>query len=176
MFDNKLWWVTLAFLVIFVLRQSKLQSRLRMIPFPDINPEIFSFELFGINFALRWYALSYILGFVCALQLMKFFAVRKLLWRSEKPPISSEQADSFLTYLIFGVIVGGRLGYVLFYNPEYYALNPISILRVWDGGMSFHGGFIGVIIAVLTFCRRNQLMIWSTADLIAVSTPPGLFW
>jgi phosphatidylglycerol:prolipoprotein diacylglycerol transferase len=147
-----------------------------MILFPDISPEIFSFELFGINFALRWYAVSYILGFFCALKLMKFFVVRKLLWASEAPPIFEDQADAFLTYLILGVIIGGRLGYVFFYNLEYYALNPLAIFRIWDGGMAFHGGFIGVITAVILFCWANKLLLWSTADLIAVSTPPGLFF
>ena len=147
-----------------------------MILFPDISPEIFSFELFGINLALRWYAVSYILGFFCALKLMKFFVVRKLLWASETPPISEHQADAFLTYLILGVIIGGRLGYVFFYNLEYYALNPLAIFRIWDGGMAFHGGFIGVIAAVILFCWANKLLLWSTADLIAVSTPPGLFF
>jgi phosphatidylglycerol:prolipoprotein diacylglycerol transferase len=147
-----------------------------MILFPDISPEIFSFELFGINLSLRWYAVSYILGFFCALKLMKFFVVRKLLWASETPPISEDQADAFLTYLILGVIIGGRLGYVFFYNLEYYALNPLAIFRIWDGGMAFHGGFIGVIAAVILFCRANKLLLWSTADLIAVSTPPGLFF
>ena len=147
-----------------------------MIPFPDISPEIFSFELFGINLALRWYALSYILGFICALKLMKFFVVRERLWASKNPPFSTDQADSFLTYLILGVIIGGRLGYVFFYNFEYYALNPLDILRIWDGGMAFHGGFIGVIVAVFLFCRANKLLLWSAADLIAVSTPPGLLF
>lgn len=147
-----------------------------MILFPDISPEIFSFELFGINLALRWYAVSYILGFFCALKLMKFFVVRNFLWASETPPISKDQADAFLTYLILGVIIGGRLGYVFFYNLEYYALNPLAIFRIWDGGMAFHGGFIGVIAAVILFCWANKLLLWSTADLIAVSTPPGLFF
>lgn len=147
-----------------------------MIPFPNISPEIFSFELLGINFALRWYAVSYILGFICALRLMKFFVVRNFLWLAEKPPLSSDQADSFLTYLILGVIIGGRLGYVIFYNLEYYVLNPINILRIWDGGMAFHGGFLGVVFAVIIFSRANNLPLWSTSDLIAVSTPPGLFF
>lgn len=147
-----------------------------MIPFPDISPEIFSIELFGFNLALRWYAVSYILGFVCALRLMKFFVVRKRLWALENPPLSTDQADSFLTYLILGVIIGGRLGYVLFYNLEYYALNPLAIFRIWDGGMAFHGGFIGVIAAVILFSKANKLQLWPTADLIAVSTPPGLLF
>ncbi len=107
---------------------------------------------------------------------MKFFVIRKRLWALESPPFSVEQADSFITYLILGVIIGGRLGYVFFYNLEYFALNPLSILRIWDGGMAFHGGFIGVIVAVILFCWANRLLLWSTADLIAVSTPPGLFF
>ena len=147
-----------------------------MIPFPDISPEIFSIEFFGINFALRWYALAYIAGFICALRLMKYFVVKKTLWSSEKPPISPNQAESFLTYLILGVIIGGRLGYVFFYNLEYYIVNPLAIFRIWDGGMAFHGGFLGVILAVIIFCWANKLLLWSTADLIAVSTPPGLLF
>jgi phosphatidylglycerol:prolipoprotein diacylglycerol transferase len=147
-----------------------------MIPFPDISPDIFSIELFGINLALRWYAVSYIIGFFCALKLMKFFVVRKSLWASETPPISEDQADAFLTYLILGVIIGGRLGYVFFYNLEYYTLNPFAILRIWDGGMAFHGGFVGVTVAVFLFCWANKLSLWPAADLIAVSTPPGLLF
>jgi phosphatidylglycerol:prolipoprotein diacylglycerol transferase len=107
---------------------------------------------------------------------MKFFVLRKRLWALENPPLSTNQADSFITFLILGVIIGGRLGYVFFYNLEYYALNPLAIFRIWDGGMAFHGGFIGVIAAVILFCWANKLLLWSTADLIAVSTPPGLFF
>ena len=112
-----------------------------MIPFPNISPEIFSIELFGINLALRWYAVSYILGFICALRIMKFFVVRKRLWALENPPLSTDQAESFLTYLIVGVIIGGRLSYVSFYNLEYLYFKPISITDL-DGGMAFHGGFL----------------------------------
>ena len=97
-FDNKLWLVTLAFCDVFVLTTMLNNSfRTRMIPFPDISPEIFSIELFGINLALRWYAVSYILGFLCALKLMKFFVVRQLLWVSDTPPISEDQTDALLT-------------------------------------------------------------------------------
>ena len=147
-----------------------------MIPFPNITPEIFSFNLFGFDIALRWYAVSYILGFICALKIMKFCIVRKILWPSESPPFSSDQADSFLTYLILGVIIGGRLGYVVFYNPQYYFNNPLDIIRIWDGGMAFHGGFLGVVISVIIFCRANEIKLWSAADLIALSSPPGLFF
>lgn len=147
-----------------------------MIAFPNISPEIFSINLLGFNFALRWYALSYIVGFLCALKIMKYFIVRKALWHRESPPLSTDLADSMITYLIIGVILGGRLGYVVFYNFDYYLINPISVLRIWDGGMAFHGGFIGVIVSVVIFCRSNSIPLWATADLIAVSTPPGLFF
>ena len=147
-----------------------------MIPFPNISPDIFSIDIFGINFTLRWYAVSYILGFFCALRIMKFFVFREILWTAESPPFSKDQADSFLTYLILGVIIGGRLGYVIFYNLEYYLQDPFAILRIWDGGMAFHGGFLGVVIAVILFCRVNNVPLWPAADLIAVSTPPGLFF
>ena len=147
-----------------------------MIPFPNISPEIFSISVFGFEISLRWYAVSYIAGFLVALYIMKHLVRREILWPSGLAPMDAEQADNFLTYLIIGVIVGGRLGYVFFYNLHFYVDNPIEIVRVWDGGMSFHGGFVGVIIAVLYFCRKEGLSLWSTADLIAVSSPPGLFF
>ena len=147
-----------------------------MVPFPNISPEIFSINIFGWDFSLRWYAVSYILGFICAIRIMKFFIAREDLWNSKEPPFSSEQADSFLTYLIIGVILGGRLGYVLFYNFNYYLAHPFDVLRVWDGGMAFHGGFIGVILAVVIYCYANAIQLWSGADLIAVASPPGLLF
>ena len=147
-----------------------------MIPFPNIDPEIFSFEFLGIHFALRWYAVSYILGFFCAIKLMKFFILKENLWIGYRPPLTSQQADAFLTYLIIGVILGGRLGYVLFYNFGYYMSDPLAIIKIWDGGMAFHGGFLGVCFAVILYCRLNSISLWSGADLIAVSSPPGLFF
>ena len=147
-----------------------------MIPFPNVNPEIFSFDFLGIHFALRWYAVSYIAGFFCAIKLMKFFVNRNYFWASKKPPLNADQADGLLTFLILGVILGGRLGYVLFYNLSYYLANPISILRIWDGGMAFHGGFLGVCFAVILYCRVNAIKLWSVADLIAIAAPPGLFF
>lgn len=147
-----------------------------MIPFPNINPEIFSFELMGFNFALRWYAVSYILGFFCALKLMKYFVLKEKLWVANKPPITPDQADSILTYLILGVIIGGRLGYVLFYNFDYYSQNILDVIRIWDGGMAFHGGFLGVVLAVIIYCRVHSISLWSGADLIAVASPPGLLF
>ncbi len=146
-----------------------------MIPFPDISPEIFSFNFLGIDFALRWYALSYLLGFFFAIKIMKYFVTRQWLWISGAPPLNVQQVDVLFTYLILGVILGGRLGYVLFYNFNYYLSDPIAIIRVWDGGMAFHGGFLGVCLAVIFYCQANNIPLSSVSDLIATASPPGLF-
>ena len=133
-----------------------------MIPFPEISPEIFSVSIFNFTFALRWYALSYILGFVIALMVIKYFLRRGFLWNQNLAPMSSSEADNLITHLIFGVIIGGRIGYVLFYNLEFYIQNPIEILKVWTGGMSFHGGFLGLFWR-LFFCRKNGISLWPLA-------------
>jgi phosphatidylglycerol:prolipoprotein diacylglycerol transferase len=147
-----------------------------MIKFPNITPEIFSFNVFGFELALRWYALSYILGFVCALSIMRAYLRRDHLWRRKVAPIEVDQADDLLTYLIIGVILGGRIGYVLFYNLEFYFANPLDILRIWDGGMAFHGGFLGVVFALIYFCARNNIQLMPMADLLALASPPGLLF
>ena len=146
-----------------------------MLTFPTIAPELFSVEIMGYNFSLRWYALSYLVGFFIAYTLMRLMTSRPKIWPFGVEPLDREQLDVFLTWLILGVIVGGGLGYVFFYNAEYYLEHPSEIIRVWDGGMSFHGGFLGVIVTVYFYSRRNGIMLWSCADLIALSAPPGLF-
>ncbi len=147
-----------------------------MIPFPEISPEIFSFSIAGTEFALRWYAVSYLAGFVAAIAIIKYFLLKERLWRFDVGPIDRDQVDSMVSYLILGVIVGGRLGYVLFYNLDIYIDDPGSIIKVWDGGMSFHGGFLGVAVAGLIYCRVNGVLVWSCADLIALASGPGLFF
>lgn len=145
-----------------------------MLLFPDIAPELFSIEIMGQEFALRWYALSYLAGFLLAYLVMRALIGRTKVWPYGLEPMDREQLDGFLTYLILGVIVGGRLGYVLFYNADYYVQNPYEIIRVWDGGMSFHGGFLGVIVTVILYSRKNGILLWSSADLIALAAPPGI--
>lgn len=147
-----------------------------MIPFPDISPEIFTVYLGNFELALRWYAVSYIAGFIAATYLMKRYLRSDHLWRYNTPPMEVAQVDSLITYLILGVIIGGRLGYVLFYNLSFYLDQPFHILRLWDGGMSFHGGFVGVVLSVIFFCRFNGIPLLAGADLIAISSPPGLMF
>ncbi|RUM35312.1 MAG: prolipoprotein diacylglyceryl transferase [Desulfobulbus sp.] len=135
-----------------------------MLPFPNIDPVIFSLGPLKI----RWYGLMYILGFIAAHLLVRYqakqFACKQLL----------SLQDNLNLFIIAGVILGGRLGYVAFYNASYYAHHPLEILATWQGGMSFHGGCIGVLLAGALFCWLNRLDYWTTADLYVVTVPIGL--
>ncbi|MBK8439456.1 MAG: prolipoprotein diacylglyceryl transferase [Rhodobacter sp.] len=144
-----------------------------MIAFPNISPEIFSISVFGMTFALRWYALAYIVGILIAWGLAARTLRRADLW-SGPPPLTGDQLERLMTWVILGVILGGRLGYVLFYEPARYLADPLAALRVWDGGMSFHGGFLGVIAAGVLFCRREGIPMLPLGDLMGLSVPPGL--
>jgi phosphatidylglycerol:prolipoprotein diacylglycerol transferase len=138
-----------------------------MIPvllFPQFDPVLLHIGPFGI----RWYALAYITGLVLGWRL-----VRRLVVQS--PPVATAlQVDDFLTWATLGVVLGGRLGYVLFYQPSTYLAHPAMILAVWEGGMSFHGGMLGVAIAITVYCRRNAINLLGFADRISVAAPIGL--
>lgn len=142
--------------------------------FPDLSPELFSISLFGIDFALRWYALAYIAGILIAWRMGVMALRRPALWRDDTPPMKPERLEDLVTWIILGVILGGRLGYTLIYHREYYLQNPIEIPMVWQGGMAFHGGLIGVIIASYLYARRHQVPILPLGDLVAYTVPPGL--
>ncbi len=143
------------------------------IPFPNIAPEIFSVEVFGVTLALRWYALAYIAGLLIGWRLIVRLVGTARLWAGPAP-MTADQVERLLTWVIIGVVLGGRFGFILFYQPGYYLSNPWQIFQVWEGGMSFHGGFLGVVLAALLFCRREKIPMLSAADLLAVATPPGL--
>lgn len=144
------------------------------IRFPDLSPDLFSISIFGMDFALRWYALAYIAGILIA-WLLAVLAVRRApLWPKDTPPMTDRQVEDLLTWIILGVILGGRLGFVMFYQPAYYLQNPVEILRIWQGGMAFHGGLLGVVVAAWLFARRHGLPAMSTADLVAHTVPAGL--
>lgn len=144
------------------------------LPFPDISPEIFTLQIGGFSFALRWYALAYIAGLLIGLTLIRQAIKRETLWRNAVPPMTRDQAEQLLTWIIAGVVIGGRLGFVLFYQPGYYLAHPMDILKVWEGGMAFHGGLAGVIVAAALFCKLHKLPYGSVADLLALATPTGL--
>jgi len=135
-----------------------------MLTFPEIDPVIISIGFLKI----RWYGLMYVFGFMAT-----YFLVRKQLERFRWEDLAN-LFDNLNLYLILGVILGGRLGYVLFYQPSYYLHHPLEIVATWEGGMSFHGGCIGVILAGVFFCRSHRLDFWKAGDLYVVTIPIGL--
>lgn len=145
------------------------------IQFPPISPEIFSISLWGFDFALRWYALAYIVGILIGWRMALMAIKAPRLWPGDRAPMTTAQVEDLLTAVILGVIVGGRIGYVVFYQPAYYLANPLEALMIWQGGMSFHGGLLGVIAAGLYFCARQKVAVLQTADMMALAVAPGLF-
>lgn len=145
-----------------------------LLPFPEISPEIVSISLGGFEFALRWYALAYIVGIVIAWRLCVAAVRRPSLWPGKAAPMTPQQIEDLLTWVVIGIVLGGRLGFVLVYQPGYYLAHPAEILRVWQGGMSFHGGLAGVILAAWIYTGRQGIARLPAADLIAHSVAPGL--
>lgn len=126
---------------------------------------------FGIGpLAIRWYALAYIVSLIAGW--------RYCLWHAKRTPrlVSRDQLDDFFVWAILGVVLGGRLGYILFYKPLDYLEHPLQMFKVWEGGMSFHGGLVGVILAMVLFARNRNLLFFALADIVATATPIGLFF
>lgn len=141
-----------------------LSGMLPVLVYPGFDPVLVQIG----PFAIRWYALAYIVSLVLGWRLVRFL-VRLA------PPVATEQeTDDFLTWATLGVVLGGRLGYVLFYQPSHYLQHPLDALEVWQGGMSFHGGGLGVLLALFLFCRRRGINVLGFADRIAVAVPIGL--
>jgi len=143
------------------------------IAFPNLSPELFSISIGGMTFALRWYALAYIAGLLIGWRLVLNAIATRRLWATDAP-MTAEQVERLLTWVIVGVILGGRLGFVLFYQPSYYLSHPLEVLKVWQGGMSFHGGFLGVVAASYLFFRGEKIPLLPAADLLALAAPPGI--
>ena len=152
------------------------------IQFPNIDPAALTlpgFELFGREwgpFPLRWYALAYIAGLVLGWRWMVYLIRKERIWAPGKAPMTALQADDFLFWATLGVIFGGRIGYVLFYKPDMIWKAPLEILQIWQGGMSFHGGLIGVALAAFYFARSNKIPLLNLGDIAAAATPIGLFF
>lgn len=135
------------------------------IPFPVIDPVLVQIGPFGI----RWYALAYILGIVLG------WLLGRRLCALEPVVATKQQVDDYITWCTLGIILGGRLGYVLFYRPDHYLAHPAEILMVWQGGMAFHGGALGVILATILFCRQQKIDMLGFGDRVAAVVPIGLF-
>lgn len=136
------------------------------IPFPAINPIAVSLG----PFAVRWYALAYIVGLI--------IGWRYCLMLADRPPrlIARKEIDDFLVWATLGVVLGGRIGFILFYNLPFYVDHPLQMFELWHGGMSFHGGALGVTLAILVFCRQRGLSIFALSDIVVEAIPIGLFF
>jgi len=141
-----------------------------VLPFPAIDPVLIQIG----PFALRWYALAYIMGILLGWMYARAVIRSEPLWGG-KAPMTVTDYDDFILWATLGVILGGRLGYVLFYNPAHFAANPAEIVQLWKGGMSFHGGFLGVVLATLLFARRRHIPFLSLADVTCAVYPIGHF-
>tara|TARA_B100001059_G_scaffold20014_1_gene16269 strand:+ start:1867 stop:2658 length:792 start_codon:yes stop_codon:yes gene_type:complete len=137
-----------------------------MFDFPNINPIAIDIGIIKI----RWYALSYICGI-----LLSWLLILKII-KTKNIKVSNKNISDLISNCMIGIIVGGRLGYVIFYNPEYYISNLLEILKIWNGGMSFHGGFIGVVIAVIYTSNTYKIPVMVFSDLISIVSPIGIFF
>jgi phosphatidylglycerol:prolipoprotein diacylglycerol transferase len=141
------------------------------IPFPNIDPILINIG----PFAIRWYALAYIVGILGGWLYARAIIRRPALWGGQ-PPMTVTDYDDFVLWVTIGIVLGGRLGYVLFYNPAYFAAHPADILQLWKGGMSFHGGFLGCVAAVVLFAYHRGIPFLSLGDVTCAVGPIGLFF
>nr|WP_250810780.1 prolipoprotein diacylglyceryl transferase [Neorhizobium tomejilense] len=143
-----------------------------LMPFPNIDPVAFSIG----PLAVHWYGLAYVAGIMLGWFYARRLAANASLWKDGQSPITAVQLDDFLVWVAAGIVLGGRIGYILFYDMGAVAANPIRAIEIWNGGMSFHGGFIGATIAMIIFARRNTIPVWSMFDTVAAVVPFGLLF
>ena len=142
-----------------------------LLRFPSMDPVAFWLGPLPI----RWYGLAYAAGLLAGWQYVKRLVATSRFWPGATAPFSAEKVDDLLLYMVAGVVVGGRLGDVLLWDTSRFAEHPIEILQVWRGGMSFHGGFIGCVLAIALFCRLHRAPLLTVFDLASAATPIGLF-
>ena len=143
---------------------------LSALPFPDIDPVLISIGPLGIH----WYGLGYVVGILFAWWYSRKLASTPRLWANDSAPMKPEDLDDFVVWAAVGVVAGGRIGYILFYDFARYIANPLDMVAIWQGGMSFHGGLLGVTLAMILFARRRGIPTWSLFDVVAAGVPVGL--
>jgi phosphatidylglycerol:prolipoprotein diacylglycerol transferase len=143
---------------------------LAALPFPNIDPVIVQIG----PLAIHWYGLAYIVGILFAYWYAKRLVTNSRLWAGGALPMKPEDLDDFLVWAAVGVVAGGRIGYILFYDLERYLANPLDMFAVWQGGMSFHGGFAGTTLAMILFARSRGINVWSFFDVVAAGAPVAL--
>ncbi|QRM56266.1 prolipoprotein diacylglyceryl transferase [Sinorhizobium sp. BG8] len=145
---------------------------LATMPFPDIDPIAFSIG----PLAVHWYGLAYVAGILIGWFYASRLIARPNLWAGGAAPMTRAHLDDFLVWAAVGVILGGRLGYIFFYDFANVAADPVRAVQIWNGGMSFHGGLTGTIVAMILFARRNRIAVWSLFDIVATVVSVGLFF
>lgn len=143
---------------------------LAALPFPNIDPIIVTLG----PLAIHWYGVGYIVGILFAWWYAKRLAADPRLWPQGVLPMKPVDLDDFIVWAAIGVVVGGRTGYVLFYDLPRYIANPLDIFAIWQGGMSFHGGMLGTTLAMVLFARNRGIRVWSLLDVVAAGVPVGL--
>ena len=147
-------------------------SALGALTYPQIDPVFLDLGILQ----LRWYGLAYVAGILCGWLYGRAIAANPKLWPDGVSPVTKTEVDDFILYITLGIVLGGRLGFILFYDLPRYIADPLDIFRVWEGGMSFHGGLIGVVLAITLFCRVRKVPLWSMLDIAAACVPFGLFF
>jgi phosphatidylglycerol---prolipoprotein diacylglyceryl transferase len=145
---------------------------LAIIPFPQIDPIAFSIG----PLAVHWYGLAYVAGILLGWMYARRLVANGRLWPNDTAPMTAANLDDFIVWVALGIVLGGRIGYVLFYDLDAVIESPIRAIQIWNGGMSFHGGLIGTTIAMILFSRRNAIPAWSLFDIIAAVVPIGLLF
>jgi phosphatidylglycerol:prolipoprotein diacylglycerol transferase len=140
------------------------------IPFPNFDPVLIHLG----PFAIRWYALAYIVGILIGWLYARALIRNESYWGG-RAPMTVTDYDDFIVWITLGIILGGRIGYVAFYNPGYFARHPLEIIQLWNGGMSFHGGFFGCVLAVVLFAKSRGIPVLSLGDVTCAVGPVGLF-
>jgi phosphatidylglycerol---prolipoprotein diacylglyceryl transferase len=143
-----------------------------LLPFPDLNPVAFSLGPISVH----WYGLAYVTGIILGWYYARQLIVRSDLWPQGRPPMTLQQTDDFVTWATLGVVIGGRIGYLAVYDLPNLFEDPMRAFRIWNGGMSFHGGFLGTALVMLIYARRHTLPLWSLFDLVSIVVPFGLLF
>lgn len=142
------------------------------LPYPDIDPVALKLG----PFAVKWYGLAYVAGLLLGWQYVKKLLATARLWPQGRAPLAPSLADDLFIWVALGVVLGGRIGHIILYEPRFFLQQPAEILKVWNGGMAFHGGMLGTIVAIFLFARRQGVSPWSVLDLVAAAVPFGLFF
>ena len=143
---------------------------LTALAFPDINPIALSIGPLSVH----WYGIGYVVGILFAWWWARKLVSKPALWPDNNPPITVADLDDFVVWITLGVVLGGRIGYILFYDFAAIIANPLRAFEIWKGGMSFHGGFLGSALAMVVFAKKRRLPVWGLLDVVTAGVPIGL--